>query len=542
MTRFDKAGALADTGRVAASAPPPPPPPPPPPLPHRGRGRRRARVRLAAVFVAASLWWLGTWAITAAVPPPAAVGLAGPERLAVAPRWLVDDTWRDAGGERGLRQSIFDALFERIDGARRLVYLDIFLFNDWQGPVAERHRALADELAERLIDAARRPDGPVVVLVTDPINTVYGGVAPERLARLERAGVTLVLTDLVRLQDSNPAWSSAWRWLIRPFGNRTGARTLPNPFGEGRVSLRSWLALLNFKANHRKLAVFDAGTDGTGAPVWRTLLTSANPHDGSSAHRNVALEVGGAVVGDVLAAERALLELLGADEALARLDRVGGLPGSGQPGASTPAGRTDPSDDGGQRATVRLVNESSIRDSLLAAIGAAGEGDAIDLEMFYLAERRLVGALGAAARRGVRVRALLDVNRDAFGRAKNGVPNRPVAAELTRAGVRVRWCATDGEQCHAKWVHVRRDGAHAVWVGSGNLTRRNLADLNLESDLLYRAGRGDATVAAMLQRFARLWDNEPGRTYSSAYATHANDSRLLAWQYRFMEATGLGTF
>jgi len=534
MTRSNEVRPCADAGCAVASTAS---------LPPRPRPRRRVRRSLAAVCAAALLWGLGTWAITASAPPPGAVGLAGPERLAVAPRWLADDTWIDADGERRLRQSIFDALFERIARAQRLVYLDVFLFNGWQGPVAERHRALADELADRLIEAARRPDGPVVVLVTDPINTVYGGVAPERLARLERAGVTLVLTDLVRLQDSNPAWSSVWRWLIRPFGNRAGARTLPNPFGAGRVSLRSWLALLNFKANHRKLAVFDGGTDGAGAPVWRALLTSANPHDGSSAHRNVALEVGGAVVGDVLSAERALLELLGASEALARLDGVDGLPGSGPAANPAPVGRTETPEVGAQGGpTVRLVNESSIRDSLLAAIDAAGDGDAIDLEMFYLAERRLVGALGAAARRGVRVRVLLDVNRDAFGRAKNGVPNRPVAAELTRAGVRVRWCATQGEQCHAKWVHVRRGDVHAVWVGSGNLTRRNLADLNLESDLLYRAGTGDATVAAMLQRFARLWDNEPGRTYSTAYATHANGSRLLAWQYRFMEATGLGTF
>jgi len=496
--------------------------------------------RLKRGLLAVTVFGLLAWIVTVFVPPPTAVGLAGPERAAVAPRWLADDSWLDAGGKRRLSQTIFDALFARIDAAERLVYLDVFLFNDWQGPVPERHRALADQLAERLVAAATRPGGPAVVLVTDPINTVYGGRAPARLARLREAGVVVVQTDLVPLQDSNIAWSSIWRWLVRPFGNRAGAETLPNPFGEGRVSLRSWLALLNFKANHRKLAVFDAGLDSAGDTRWRALLMSANPHDGSSAHRNVALEVGGAVVGDVLAAERRLLELIGARRALQRLAGVTDLPMSEQVGRASDADEaTDP---GPAAPTVRLVNESRIRASLADEIGRSGPGDAIELEMFYLAERTLVEALSAAARRGVSVRVLLDVNQDAFGRAKNGVPNRPVAAELVGAGADVRWCATQGEQCHAKWVHVRRGSAHAVWVGSGNLTRRNLADLNLESDLLYRAGTDDATLAAMLRRFTRLWDNEPGRVHSTDYATHADDSTLLRWQYRFMEASGLGTF
>ena len=49
------------------------------------------------------------------------------------------------------------------------------------------------------------------------------------------------------------------------------------------MSLRSYLEMLNFKANHRKVFVADSA-DG---PV--TIVSSANPHDASSAHSNVAL-------------------------------------------------------------------------------------------------------------------------------------------------------------------------------------------------------------------------------------------------------------
>ena len=59
----------------------------------------------------------------------------------------------------------------------------------------------------------------------------------------------------------------------------------------------------------------------------------------------------------------------------------------------------------------------------------------------------------APPRRGVRVNVMLDPNRDAFGRQKDGVPNRPVANELVTASgerIAVRWYRTHGEQFHTK--------------------------------------------------------------------------------------------
>ncbi len=55
-----------------------------------------------------------------------------------------------------------------------------------------------------------------------------------------------------------------------------------------------------------------------------------------------------------------------------------------------------------------------------------------DLVMFYLSERQIIKSLLAAHRRGVKMRVLLDANKDAFGLEKNGVPNRPVAADYIR--------------------------------------------------------------------------------------------------------------
>ena len=506
------------------------------------RGPRPGRVALAL----AGLWLVAVLLVPPLVPPPAAVGLAGPPRPAESLRYLRDDSWIDADGRRALDQQIFDAALALIGGAERLVLVDMFLFNDWQGPEPETHRALADELAAALAARLAERPGLVAVLVTDPINTVYGGLVSRRLAALADAGVSVVLTDLTPLQDSNRLWSSLWRAFVRPFGNAPGG-ALPNPLGPGTVSLRSYLALANFKANHRKLLVAD-GADG----ALRALVTSANPHDASSAHRNTALAFGGAAAHDLLGAELALLRQSGAVDVAERLaaaaptaPRAAGL-ARGTDGEAPPDAGGGGGEGGGgaPEASVQVLGERQIERAALALVGGAGDGDRVDLSMFYLADRDVVRALKAARARGARVRVLLDVNRDAFGRAKNGVPNRPVAAELVGAGIEVRWCETAGEQCHAKQLYVERatTGRAGLLLGSGNFTRRNLHDLNLETDVRVELGADHPLAASVREHFDELWNNTPERTYSSPYETHADESPWLRLQYRLMEASGLSTF
>ncbi len=87
---------------------------------------------------------------------------------------------------------------------------------------------------------------------------------------------------------------------------------------------------------------------------------------------------------------------------------------------------------------------------MLDAIDGTRNGDAVRIAMFYLSDRKIVESLlRAAGERNVIVQLILDPNRDAFGRSKDGVPNRPVANELvTKSGgnVQVRWYRTHGEQ------------------------------------------------------------------------------------------------
>lgn len=171
-------------------------------------------------------------------------------------RFLSDTSYIGSDNQRHLEQSIFDEIFAMIETAEHFVLVDMFLFNAFQGKVREKHRALSAELTERLLAQKQRFPDLQAHLITDPINTVYGGQHADHLERLEQAGITVTLTRLEALRDSNPLYSSIWRTFLSHWGTNTGD-TLANPLGDGRISLRSFLILPNFKANHRKLIIAD---------------------------------------------------------------------------------------------------------------------------------------------------------------------------------------------------------------------------------------------------------------------------------------------
>ncbi|WP_302141999.1 phospholipase D-like domain-containing protein [Halomonas alkalicola] len=462
-----------------------------------------------AAWVAMGLW-------QRVKPLPAGVGVAWPQRAADEVRFLADESWFDAAGERRLEQVIFDEVLALIGQARRLVVLDIFLFNDFAGD-ADGLRPLSAELTDALVERKRDHPELQVVVISDPLNTLYGGIEPEHLEVLRHAGIEVVLTDLDRLRASNPLWSGLWYLGARWLGNSARGGWLPNALGPGRVTLRSYLALLNFNANHRKTLVVDRGEG------WAGLVTSANPHDASSLHGNVALRFAGAAALDLLASERTVAAWSGVR-----------LPGPGpRPAPPTPEG-----------GRLQVLTEGAIRDALLAAIGASGEGDRLDLAVFYLSHREVIEALKRARQRGAEVRALLDLNRDAFGLEKGGIPNRPVARELVEAGIAVRWCATRGEQCHSKLLLRRpaRGGEAELILGSANFTRRNLDNLNLETSVRLLDAPGSPALEQAAAFFERRWQSSPERTTSEPFAAHDDATVWQRWRYRIMEATGLSTF
>ncbi|HET9049369.1 MAG TPA: phospholipase D family protein [Chiayiivirga sp.] len=478
---------------------------------------RKPRPR-SIVLLAALLVWLASSAWQVYKPLPDGVGVAMPWRASTDVTFLSDRTYVDPTGARHSEQQIFDHAFAMIGQARQFVLLDMFLFNDFAGAEGHIFRPLSSELTQVLLTRMRQVPALRVVVITDPINTVYGSVDSAPLESLRAAGAQVVVTDLAALRASNPLWSGPWALCCAWLGNRRGGGWLPDPLAKEPITLRSWLALPNFRANHRKVLVVDRGED------WQALVTSANPHDASSAHDNVALQFSGAAALDLVASEAAVATLSGTV--------LDALP-TPEPVATQVTTA---------KAQVRVLTEAAIRSALLQAIDSAKAGDALDVAVFYLSDRGVVEALVAAQKRDVRLRVLLDPNEDAFGRKKNGVPNRPVAGELVQAGVPVRWCDTHGEQCHAKFLFWRSREEARLIVGSANFTRRNLANLNLETSVEFAAALDHSAMQAAGAWFEQVWSNEADRHFSADYALYADTAWWHRAWYRVGEAMGWSTW
>ncbi len=489
-----------------------------------------------------------------AVPMPAGTMVAGTP-VTVADdglRLLIDDTaWDPVEGKRVIRQEIFDEILAMIARADRFIYLDLFLWNPWQGSIPENHRRLSEELAGALISRKRSEREIDILVFSDPINRIYGGHEPDFFKEMAKAGIPVVFTDLDMLPDSNllyaPYWGLGEKVLTSSLlASWSRTQRFANPFLEGGrpISALQLGRLLLFKANHRKVVITGSSRRGL-----EMLVGSLNPADGSSAHSNAALQVRGAPVVGALQAEMESLRwsirkrrniIVGAaDMAAYKADSI-------LRKARDLAGSL-PNRDGG--ADVQWLTEGAIRDSLVHLLDGSGRGDTLRVALFYLGDREVVGALKGAVTRGASVRLVLDANRDAFGMKKIGVPNRPVAAELMalsgRHDVRVRWADTHGEQFHTKTMSIMKgDGEGSVLItGSANWTRRNIGNLNLEADLLVR--NGSLVTEAFNTYFDRIWENSDGLRHTLPYEVW-EEKGLKLWMktgiYRFQERFGMGTF
>lgn len=197
--------------------------------------------------------------------------------------------------------------------------------------------------------------------------------------------------------------------------------------------------------------------------------------------------------------------------------------------------------------SVAWRSEGAIQDELISQLNQAVSDSRVDAAVFYFSDREMVEAFKGAIKRGAQVRLLLDANRDAFGREKNGIPNRIIAAELIAlaktGAIEVRWAATHGEQYHAKVLRVAGAQQDILCLGSANWTRRNLSNLNLEANLLFH----DVPQLGLEfdAYFESLWTNGAAYEETLPYADWSEQGWSLRWNtwlYRVQEWSGASTF
>lgn len=465
------------------------------------------------------LWLAGVMIYQTHKPLPPGLSYESPVYHADNVSFLHDLTYQTGDGDEEREEQILPRILQIIDESRQFLVIDLFLFNDYTHK-DQQFPAVSRKLADKLIAHKAAYPAMDIVFITDEVNTNYGSASNHLLEELKSAGIKVVITDVDALRDSTPAYSAVWRTFVQWFG-QSGSGWIPNLMAsEGPdITARSYLKLLNVKANHRKVVV----SENT------ALISSGNVHDASAYHSNIALEVQGPVIADILRSEQAAADLSGAGPLLGKTPEF-----------------TQTAEAAGGPLEVRYLTEGKVYKYALEGIRGAEQGDVIWMGMFYLADDAIIKALLEASERGAEVRLLLDPNQNAFGRDKIGIPNRPVAMDLNRRSdgkIGIRWYNTGKEQYHTKLMFIdKATGKSVVLGGSTNFTARNLDDYNLENHLWVAVPQDQPLYTEISGYFNRLWTNE-GAEYSLPLEEYQSDVTWLKYViFRIQVSLGFTTF
>ena len=414
--------------------------------------------------------------------------------------FIYDLSYHDEQGNVQHEQRIFQTIYQAIEEADSFIVIDMFLFNSFYDEKV-KFPQLSKTLTDKLIAQKEKKPELQVMFITDEVNTSYNAYQLEELEKLKQSGIEIIVTNLDRLRDPNPLYSGVYRTFFQWFGE-SGKGWIVNPMANSapKVTARSYLRLMNIKANHRKVVA----TEKT------AIISSANPHDASGFHSNIAFQMDGNIIRDFVKAEEAASKFSGGPKTFPKVNEA-------------------TKEDG--PISVQLLTEGKINKHVLKAIRETKKGDQIQLAMFYIADRHVVEALTEAAKRDVQVQMILDPNQNAFGSQKIGLPNLPVAAEfekLDEGNINIRWYKTDKEQFHTKLMTIKKEDETIVIGGSANYTARNLDDYNLEANIEIHAPNDMEVAQEVDEYFQRLWKNEDGE-YTSDYSEFQD--KLPAFKY-----------
>ncbi|MFC7786583.1 phospholipase D family protein [Rossellomorea sp. GCM10028870] len=421
--------------------------------------------------------------------------------------FLYDLTYQKDGKEL-YDHSIFDEVYQTIEEAEDFLILDLFLVNGYTKGDRDYPR-ISEKLSKTIQAQMKKKPDLKVVFISDIVNTTYGSHSAKQLEPLEDLGAEVIYTDLNRLRDPNIIYSGVWRTALGWFG-QDGYGWLPNPMASSapKVTMRSYLKLLNVKANHRKVVI----TEREG------LILSANPHDASGFHSNIGFKVKGEILKDMVKAEKAVAAFSGGN--------VEAFPTEEDLDQSIKKLSSKESS-----VKAQILTEKKVQTSVVNAMNNANKGDDVWIGMFYLADRDIIDAIGDAADREVEVRLVLDPNQNAFGQEKIGLPNLPIASELHNLDndhITIRWYNTNKEQYHTKFIYIKGKKESTVIGGSSNYTSRNLDDYNLEENIKIVAPTDSKTMSDIDQYFNRIWNNDDG-TYTVKYEEYQD--KLPAFKY-----------
>lgn len=418
-------------------------------------------------------------------------------------KFLSDITY-SLNEEPFMEHEIFSEFIEVINRSEKFIIIDMFLFTDMGGK-DEDYPQITKEVTDALIKKMNESEINVWI-ISDYVNTTYDSHEAYYLKQLQDNGANVVYAGLHELRDANPLYSTFYRMFFRWLPN-TKNGWIVNPFGaeEPKVTLTSYLDLLNIKGNHRKMILTEN----------ESIFTSANLHDPSGFNSNTGVRVKGEILKDILASERAVVEYSTGNTA-------------NFPSSEDINIHKSEEDD----LQVAIFTETKIYDEAVRMIKGTSIGEELWMGMYLLGNDTIVKEIQNASERGVKVKLILDPNQTSFGKEKPGIPNVAVTHRMNIndfENLEIRWYNIGKEQYHTKMIYIHGEKSQ-LFLGSTNLTSRSLLGYNLENNIKIEGDSNTQIMRDVKEYFEKLWNNK-GQEYTVHFEEYQD---FLSWGRRFV--------
>lgn len=490
-----------------------------------------------------------------------------------------DLTYLDKDGNIKYDRKIWDATYEVVDNAKDYLVIEMFLFNDIYNKDVDKFPEFAKEYTRRLVKKKMENPNLKVYILSDENNDLYGAFEHPLITEMKNAGIDVIDVDIYKLKDTFPWYSPIWRSVIKPFGNPQGKGWITNFYGPmwPKLTLRNLFRALNVKADHRKIFLNED----------KVVIASANIHDPSYFHENVAISADGEITKDILRDLQLVAKFSGGnidvsseseakkpvniknfqaskikfkeDESLKsdlqkQVEQIeknkGNFVDKGtkefyETGELTKNEDVLQNDDPNNSYKVQFESEAKIGENLDKDIDSLKAGDEVLMGMYFLADRPVIDKLIKAANRGVKVRIIFDRSRDAFGMSTNGLPNKPVSKKLkkkTKNKIEIKWYFTNNEQFHTKIMLMKKtDGNVIIHTGSANYIKKNIRGYIMDANLRVLTNKDSKLTKDVYNYFDRLWENRDG-LFTINFDDEPTTKASQDFMYKILDAAQLGSF
>ena len=504
--------------------------------------------------------------------PPLGINYESPIRETENAEFHYDLTYLDKDGNIQYDRNLWDATYKVIDNAKDYLIVEMFLFNDLYNKDKEHFPEFAKEYTERLVKKQKENPNLKVYILADENNNFYGAFEHPFITSMKNAGINVIIVDIFKLKDTFPWYSPFWRTFIKPMGNPQNKGWITNFYGDmwPKLTIRNLLRALNVKADHKKVFLNEK----------EVVVSSANIHDPSYFHENIAIYTDGPIVKDVLHNLQLVakfsdseINVDGSDRRMENIMNSGSndktetdektLNSENQKEnnvkqinneeneqnvkekTSINSEKNSITDTEGHTYKIQYLTEGAIGKHLDEDIDSLKAGDELLMGMYFLADKGVIDRLIRAANRGVKIRIIFDRSRDAFGMSTNGLPNKPVSKKLrkkTKGKIEIKWYFTNNEQYHTKITLMKKtDGSVIINAGSANLIKKNIRGYIMDANFRILTTQDSKISKDIYEYFDRLWENKDG-LFTLNFDDEPTTGGFSDFMYKILDATQLGSF